>query len=68
MGEDGWQGIGVIAHKNYSRTQDMEDAWENATRKAHNWTLDETSGLVGVEKNNGMWYSKRYFWGIMANV
>ena len=46
----------------------MEDAGENATRKAHNWTLDETFGLVGVEKNNGMWYLKRYFWGIMANV
>lgn len=62
--------LGVIVHKIITHVRkEMKDAWENTIRKAHNWMLDETSALVGVEEENGMRkYLKRYFWGIKANV
>lgn len=62
--------LGVIVHKiiTYIREQ-MKKVWELTIKKAHNWMLDETSGLVGVKTEEGMRkYLKRYFWGIKANV
>lgn len=47
----------------------MKKVWELTIKKAHNWMLDETSGLVGVKTEEGIRkYLKRYFWGIKANV
>lgn len=62
--------LGIIVHKIITHIRkEMKEVWENTIKKAHNWMLDETPGLVGVKQENGIRkYLKRYFWGIKANV
>lgn len=48
--------------------KEMSGAWENAMQETHNWNVDETSVLVGIEEDGKRKYKKKYIWGIKAKV
>lgn len=47
----------------------MKDVWVRVLKTASYWMIDETPGLVGCIKEDGIKaYFKRYFWGIKAKM
>lgn len=47
----------------------MKGVWESVLKTADYWMVDETPGLVGCIKSDGIKsYFKRYFWGIKAKM
>jgi len=47
----------------------MKYAWETVIKMADYWMVDETPGLVGCIKDDGVkGFFKRYFWGIKAKM
>jgi len=49
--------------------KNMKSAWETVLKTANYWMIDETPGLVGCIKENGVKaFFKRYFWGIKAKM